>query len=504
MIPQNALSSWLSSDLLLEKIVDPVGQRLLEYQPNSQSNKWKEYIDKPVAFVHDFFTFPPGEGPAVYQEEALDKLITERRVSLRGPHGLGKTTLAAWCIIWFACTRPIDTKIPTTASAWRQLEKFLWPEIRKWYRLCNWQKWADLGGMTPEMFTLKMKVGEGCEAFALASDQAELIEGAHADNLLYIFDESKAIPPDTWDAAEGAFASGDAYWLAISTPGERGGRFFDIHRKAPGLEDWWTRHVKLADAIEAGRINAEWAEARRRQWGEDSPVYQARVLGEFPEQEADALISLVWVTDARERDLKPLGTPNVGVDIARFGTDDSAMFGRQGDVVMSAEVWHGNDTMQSAGRIKSKGWDANIDDIGVGSGVVDRLAEQKFTVKGINVGESAVDKDHFKNLRAELYWNLRLRLKEGEIDLSRIPQKMYDRLSGELTSIKYKYTSKGQIQIESKKEMKKRLKRSPDLADALMLAFAPSYKTELPDEQPEQPSKFMTDPVKDGKSRWKV
>ena len=475
----------------------------LKAQKSSQSNKWKTYHDKPVAFVHDFFEFPQGEGPTEYQKEALTHLIEKRRVSLRGPHGLGKTALAAWTILWFGATRPIDTKIPTTASAWRQLEKFLWPEIRKWHRLCDWDTWANMGGTVPEMFTLKMKVGEGCEAFALASDQAALIEGAHGANLLYVFDESKAIPVETWDAAEGAFATGDAYWLAVSTPGERGGRFFDIHRKAPGLEDWWARHIKLSEAVEAGRINADWAEARRRQWGEESPVYQARVLGEFPEQESDALISLAWITAAREQEIEPDGEPNVGVDIARFGTDDSVMFGRQGDVVMGAEVWHGNDTMYSAGRIKSQGWDANVDDIGVGSGVVDRLKEQKFTVTGINVGSSARDKEHFMNLRAELYWNLRIRFKDGKIDLSRISQAVYDRLSGELTSIKYKYTSKGQIKIEAKQEMKKRIGRSPDLADALMIAFAPSYKTDLPDDQPEQPSKFMTDQIDDGKSRWK-
>ena len=429
-----------------------------------------------MEFVHEFFAFLDDEGPSAYQEEAMSKLITERRVSLRGPHGLGKTALAAWVVLWFGATRPEDTKIPTTASAWRQLEKYLWPEIRKWHRMCDWNKWADMGGTVPEMLTLNMKTKTGCEAFALASDRAELIEGAHASNLLYVFDESKAIPPDTWDAVEGAFASGDAYWLAISTPGERGGRFFEIHRRAPGFEDWWVRHVTLKEAVAAGRINADWADARKKQWGENSPVYQARVLGEFPTQEEDALISLTWVTEARERELEPEGIPNVGCDIARFGTDDSSMIGRQGDVVLGAETWHGNDTMQTTGIIKNRGFKANVDVIGVGAGVVDRLKEQEFPVNGINVGESAIDKEHFANLRAELYWNLRERFKNGEIDLTRIDQIVYDRLSGELTSIKFKYTSKGQIQLEAKKDMKKRLGRSPDLADALVLAFAPEPK----------------------------
>lgn len=444
-------------------------------QQNLTDGPWQDYIDDPVGFAVRILR----ADPAPYQEEALIRLRDNRRASLRGPHGLGKTALSSWAILWFGTTRPIDTKIPTTASAWRQLEKFLWPEIKKWHREADWQAWAEMGGAVPEMFTLKMQIGAGCEAFALASDRAELIEGAHGTNLLYLFDESKAIPDATWDAAEGAFASGDAYWLAVSTPGDRSGRFYDIHRHAPGLEDWWARHVTLEEAIDAGRIRPEWADDRRKQWGEDSPVYQARVLGEFPDQSDDTLISLRWIEAARGRThLIATGEKRTGVDIARHGNDDSALFLRKGNIVMDADFWHGNDTMESVGRVKRYIMDhgvdfSSIDEIGVGAGVVDRLQEQKMSVAGVNVGEGATDKEHFRNLRAELYWNLRERFREGQISLSRLPSDVYERLSGELTSIRFKYTSKGQIQIESKDEMKKRLGRSPDFADALMLAFAP-------------------------------
>lgn len=431
-----------------------------------------------MAFVHDFFTFPPNENPAPYQEEALIKLQEIRRASLRGPHGLGKTALAAWAILWFGATRPIDTKIPTTASAWRQLDKFLWPEIRKWHRLCDWNKWADMGGMVPEMFTLKMKVGEECEAFALASDRAELIEGAHGANLLYVFDESKTIPIETWDSAEGAFATGDAYWLAVSTPGDRSGRFYDIHRKAPGLEDWWARHITLKEAIAAGRISEEWAEARLRQWGADSPVYQARVLGEFPIQSDYALVSLAWVEAARKRKLSPGNEKAIaGLDVAWTGTDDSSLFIRQGPVVLSGEFWHGHDLMDTTGRAKKTGLHVNVDSIGIGAGVYSRLRELKHSASPVNVAEKAYDTELFLNKRAELHWAMRERFENGEIDLSRISNLCYDRLVGELTSIKYVYTSAGKIKIESKADMKKRIGHSPDLSDGLMLAFAPTRRS---------------------------
>lgn len=450
---------------MLQPIEDSLNPKAL-----SLSNEWLDYVDDPVEFVEEIL----GGDPADYQEEALSKLVEERRVSLRGPHGLGKTALAAWAVLWFACTRPDDTKIPTTASAWRQLEKFLWPEIRKWARLADWGKWQSIGGIVPELFILKLKVGEGCEAFALASDNEELIEGAHGTNLLYVFDESKAIPHATWDAAEGAFATGDVYWLAISTPGDRGGRFYDIQRHAPGLEDWWVKHVALEEAIAAGRVHQDWADARKRQWGENSPIYQARVLGEFPEHSDDTLISLTWIEAARERKLSYKDHPQiVGVDIARYGSDDSAMIMRQGPVVLKGSWWHGNDTMQSAGKVKITNIKAKVDVVGIGSGVVDRLKEQDYPVEGINVGWAAIDKEHFANLKSELYWNLRIMFSADEIDLSQLSQTVYDRLSGELTSIKYDYTSKGQIRIEPKDKTRKRIGRSPDVADALCLAYCP-------------------------------
>ncbi|MCJ7822629.1 MAG: hypothetical protein MUQ26_06070, partial [Armatimonadetes bacterium] len=239
------------------------------------------YREDPALFAAECIAWAPDESPADYQLEILRELPRRRRVAVRGPHGLGKSGVAAWAILWFALTRDGlpdgDWKIVTTASAWRQLDHYLWPELRKWARRLDWSKL----GRGPfdertELLALSLPLARG-EAFAAASDKPDLIEGAHADRLLYVFDEAKAIPPATWDAAEGALASGDCYALAISTPVEPQGRFYDIHARKPGLEDWWVRHVTLEECIAAGRVNAEWAEQRRLQWGEGSAVYQNRV-----------------------------------------------------------------------------------------------------------------------------------------------------------------------------------------------------------------------------------
>ncbi len=177
----------------------------------------------------------PDEGPSDYQLEILRAVSEHRRGCVRGPHGLGKSAMAAWIVLWFALTRDgQDWKVVTTASVWRQLSVYLWPEIHKWSRRIRW----DVVGREPftadELLLLQLKLVTG-SANAVASDNHESIEGAHADQILYVFDESKAIPAAIFDAAEGAFSSGVAYAVAISTPGEPAGRFFEIQTRKPGF-----------------------------------------------------------------------------------------------------------------------------------------------------------------------------------------------------------------------------------------------------------------------------
>lgn len=444
------------------------------------------YRNDPVAFVHDCLRWTKtDQGPTLYQDEVLSAISKHRRVSVRGPHGLGKTALAAWAVLWFSLTRDgYDWKIPTTASAWRQLNKFLWPEIRKWARRIDWAK----VGREPfkehlELLDLSLKLDTG-EAFALASDNSALIEGAHAENLLYVFDESKEIKPDTWDSAEGAFSTGDVYWLAISTPGEPQGRFYDIQSRKPGYEDWWVRRITLEETIRAGRVSKQWASDRQRQWGEQSAVYQNRVLGEFAASDEDGVIPLSWIELANERWLawEEAGKPGqfscVGVDVARSGPDKTVQALRYGKVIAELRRTSKEDTMQTAGRVKgildAHGGSAIIDVIGIGAGVVDRLREQKYNVSPFNASERTDQNDRsgelgFSNLRSAAWWNLREML--DPINGEEIALPPDDLLTGDLTAPHWRVMSGGKIEIEGKDDIKKRLGRSTDDGDAVVQAF---------------------------------
>jgi len=440
-----------------------------------------KYRTDPIGFIRDCINFPKGESAADYQLEIAGKLEVEKRAAVRGPHGLGKTALAAWIVLWFALTRDgEDWKIPTTASAWRQLTKFLWPEIRLWSRRLDWEKI----GRSPlderlELLSLSIKLHSG-EAFALASDNSVMIEGAHAANLLYVFDESKAIPDETWDSAEGAFATGDVYWLAISTPGEPQGRFYDIHKRAPGYEDWWVRHITLDEAIKAGRVNKQWAEQRKRQWGETSAAYINRVLGEFATSAEDGVIPLAHIEAANERwyEWKENGKQGefvcISVDVGRGG--DKSVYAKRFDMAID-ELMRSNekDIMPVAGRTKGildkYGGYAVVDVIGIGAGVVDRLREQGYEVRPFNASEKTNKRDStgelgFTNKRSASWWNMREILSNDPIALP--PN---DKLTGDLTAPKWRVMSGGKIQIESKEDIKKRIKRSTDDGDAVVMAF---------------------------------
>lgn len=457
---------------------------LLRLRQRQAPNTFKvQYRNDPVAFVHDCIDWKD-EQPAPYQDEILELLAANRRVAARGPHGLGKSALASWAILWFALTRDgEDWKIPTTASAWRQLSRFLWPEIHKWARRLRWDK-IDRGPFNEnsELLSLNLKLKTG-EAFALASDNAALIEGAHAANLLYIFDESKTIPPPTWDSAEGAMSSGDCYWLAISTPGDPNGQFHDIHARRPGFEDWQVRHVRLEEAIEAGRISQEWAEQRKAQWGETSAVYQNRVLGEFAASEEDGVIPLAWIEAANQRWLEwveagrklPDLMTAVGVDVARSGKDKTVYALRYGWLISELRRTNREDTMQTAGRVAgildAHGGKAVVDVIGIGAGVFDRLREQKKKVIAFNAAEATAKRDKskelgFVNCRSAAWWAMREILETEPVALP--PD---DLLTGDLTAPTWRVVSGGKIQVESKDEIRKRIGRSTDDGDAVIQSF---------------------------------
>jgi hypothetical protein len=333
-----------------------------------------------------------------------------------------------------------------------------------------------------ELLQLQLNLKHG-RAFAVASNVPALIEGVHAEAVLYIFDESKSISDATFDAAEGAFSGpGEAFGLCASTPGEPVGRFYDIQQQKPGLKDWFPIHVNLSRAVAAGRVDPAWAEQCKLLWGPDSALYANRVLGEFHDSDEDGVIKVSWVEAAMKRweaNKDPLGHLDcVGVDVARSGADRTVMALRYGDRIQELRDRHHEDTTRTADRASAilkahPRARATVDDIGVGAGVTDRLRHLGHTVIAFCASERTDWRDHskelrFANTRAAAWWNLRERLDpalDGNIELPPIEELVTDLCAPHWQEVS------GRILIESKDDIRKRIHRSTDRADAVVQAF---------------------------------
>ena len=470
------------------------------------------YRDDRVAFAHDCF---PAYNKTItfYQDEILAAFDSgHRRVAVRGPHGLGKTFVAAIVIHHAVLTAEEDCKVPCTASAYRQLDKYLFPEVHKVAAQVAWsvigRQPYTRGRANAELLAQSIRLNDGIvEAFAVASDNHTSIEGAHAKKITYVFDEAKAIPVPMWDAAEGAFSTEglaqgeECRALAISTPGDPSGRFYDIHMHKPGYEDWWTKHVTLEDAIRAGRVSRQWAEQRALQWGENSAMYQNRVLGEFADDTEEGIIPRSWVMLAvsRYKEWELRGRPELfgkrqlGVDVARSGEDStvigvlnaSALVDIHGftklPTTSTAEkvrlLSSGNTVGFTNARSRSQGiYNVNIEmDGGLGAGVYDILKQANVpSLRPVTVGAGTSLRDKtgemkFANVRAAMWWKMREMLDPNNGYDIMLPDEPL--LIGDLITPKWTITKDATILIEGKDSLKKRLGRSTDYGDACCLAF---------------------------------
>lgn len=464
----------------------------------SDTTAQARYRYDPARFVAECFTFRPNEQPAPYQLDALNAFAEHKRVAVRGPHGLGKTALASWVVLWGVLTSD-DVKVVTTASAWRQLIEYLWPEIHKWYGRLRWDVIGRPALRRDQRLSLALKAGPSAAAFAVASKNATFIEGAHAQRVIYVFDEAKGIPALTWDAAEGAFSTagnagaGEAYALAISTPGAPSGRFYEISARRPGYEDWFPVHVTLEQAIRAGRLGQDWADARRRQWGETSSVYQNRVLGEFAAEDENSVIPLAWVEAAIERWHAWRALENkgpfigVGVDVARYGEDKTVLALMVGPAIATLRKFGKLSTMQTVGKVggvlRAYNGKAVVDVVGIGAGVVDRLREQNLgEIIAFSAGSRTDDLDRsgelgFVNMRSAAWWGLRESLDPANNPTLCLPPD--NELIGDLTTPRWRVLSGGRIAIETKDEIRKRINRSTDCGDAVIQIVWGAYRSEV-------------------------
>ena len=432
----------------------------------SAIKRWKT---DPVDFVNKMLHATPDQ----WQADMLNAVASgDRGVTVRSGHGVGKTSCLSWLALWWITVHH-DAKVVITAPTSAQLHDALLPELKSW-----------LNGSPKdykEMFTIRadrIELATDAQnnfisARTSRSEQPDALQGVHAEHVLLICDEASGVPESVYEAAGGSMSAHHATMVLAGNPVRTSGYFYDTHTRL--ADTWTTFHVSCLDS---GRVSEEYVNECKMRYGEASNSYRIRVLGEFPTGDDDTVISMELVQGAIQRDVAPTSFGHViwGVDVARFGSDASALCKRKGNAVLDPiKLWRGLDTMQLTGAIKDeyesaveKPQEFLVDAIGVGAGVADRISEMGLPAMAINVSESpAIGGETYLNLRAELWYKSKAWLEGRDV---RLPKD--ERLKSELTTLRYTYTSSGKIKIESKDELKKRGVLSPDAADAFVLTFA--------------------------------
>lgn len=446
-----------------------------------------QFYNDPLGFVKFIFRWGKGElkdhsGPDEWQttfltkvKEELDKrgvdgsLDTALRIAVASGHGVGKTAMVSWIILWFISTRP-KCQIVVTANTQAQLSTKTWRELNVWLRHSlnrHWWVWTA----TKLYHTLYPEIWFAA-AIPWSKDNAEAFAGTHAENVLILFDEASAIDEVIWDVIEGALTTKGSMFFCFGNPTRSSGKFHDcFHAQA---HRWITYKV---DSRKAKMANKNQIEEWIVDYGEDSDFARVRIKGEFPRQSATQFIPSDVVYEAIKR-YKTTGDyahhPVImGVDVARYGNDQTVIIKRQGYKVFPPQKYRLMDNMEVAGQVVSlyRGLPAGrtiicVDGAGNGSGVVDRLKQLGLPVIDVQSAEKPFDTRNYANKRAE-NWG---RMKDWLIAGGAIPPD--PDLEKQLTSLEYGLNRRLQVLLQSKEDIRRHGGVSPDIADALAFTFS--------------------------------
>lgn len=450
-------------------------------------NAIRYYANHPVEYVQDIV----GARPDEEQAKILNSLVHNQMTSVRSGHGIGKSAVEAWAVLWFMTTRPFP-KIPCTAPTQHQLFDILWAEVSKWRRnnpaLENDLIW------TKEKLYMK---GHPEEWFAVArtASKPDALQGFHAENILYIIDEASGVDDKIFEPVLGSMSTEGARLLMCGNPTQLSGFFYDSHNK--NRTAYQTFHI---DGRKSSRVDEDYVNMIINMYGEDSDVFRVRVAGDFPLSEDDVFIPLPLVEKSVQTEYHPRPDPitlSIGCDVARFG-DDATVIGYRIDEKVA--IWrkrHGQDTMKTADDLMELAMEleqrykptetipVKIDDSGVGGGVVDRLKQLKrlyphrfdyIDIFPVHFGQKIRHKfydDSTTYMMSVVKGLLQPYDEEGRRKPVEIILPDDDNLIAQLSCRKYAMTNNGKLRVESKEAMKKRGLSSPDEADCVLLICLP-------------------------------
>lgn len=443
-----------------------------------------EFRGDPLGFVLYAFDWGNNElkdfdGPEDWQVKVLgeirDGLKNVNEViqeAVASGHGVGKSCLVAWLILWALSTME-DTKVVVTANTENQLKTKTWPELAKWHRLFIASHWFKYEATSLHAIDKSHEKTWRADMIPWSEKNTEAFAGLHnkGKRILIIFDEASSIPDIIWEVTEGALTDKDTeiIWVAFGNPTRNTGRFADCFRKY--RHRWNAHHV---DSRTVRITNKDHIQKWIEDYGENSDFFKVRVRGEFPNQSDRQFISTDLIDAARGRHLREneynFAPVIIGVDPAWTGSDEFVIYLRQGLMSkMLGKYAKNDDDMEMAGYIAKFEDDYNADavfiDMGYGTGIASAGNSMGRTWRLVSFADASADPGCL-NKRMEI-WNLGKQwLKNG----GAIPDDPI--LCDQMASPEYTVRLDGKMVLESKDAMKKRHVESPNRPDALFLTFA--------------------------------
>jgi len=434
------------------------------------------------------------------QREILEALTQYDKVAVLGCNGSGKDWTSGRAILWWLGTH-YPAKVVVIGPTHRQVSDIVFRESRNGYQQAHY----PLGGRFLQQ-TSRYNIDNESFAIGFATNDAFNILGYHSPATLVIVTEAHNVDQDHIDAImrlqpKCILMTGNAFALS--------GAFFDAFNE--NRENWHTIRIAASDTpnviegreVVPGMITQEWVADRAEGWGIDSPEYIASVLAQFPDTLEDTLVARSDIMKAVELKIKPDRDETVilSCDVARYGQDHTVVYRRKGHRCRKILDVQGHDTQQVAGelgrlaeavgackehregsfaqarvdcaRCNMVDVEIIVDETGLGAGVLDRLKEQELrsgncSVYGFNGGEKADDNERYVNAVTEAWLELAKAIKAGMVDLDNNTN-----IISQLSSRRYKIQGDRRLALETKDDYKKRVKRSPDDADALAMAYSP-------------------------------
>lgn len=462
-------------------------------QAQERIARYRRLPNGPIEFVVEQF----GAEPDAWQRDALTAFADPRirRISLQACAGPGKSAILAWFAWYFLatqCTGPTGhPKGLVTSVTGQNLKDNLWSECAKWMgnseflkAAFTWSPSRIFANDHPSTWFLSPR---NWPKTGSADEQGATLSGLHSQNVLVLVDESGTIPSTVLRAGEQALANTIFGKIAqAGNPTSLDGMLYEAANKLrhlwhiiritgdPDDPHAWVHSPRVDKAIEGGQTPKQWAQQQIDTYGRDNPWVMSYILGQFPATSLNALLGIEDVEAAMRRHLDPSAyewaQKRLGVDVARFGDDRSVIFPRQGMAAFMPVTMRGATTTDIAARVAMAvaQWGSElqlIDDTGHwGHGVLDQLQTAGIASLGIQFHGKALN-PRYKNRRAEFWITMAEAVKKG-MALPNVPE-----LVAELTVPTYTFNN-GTFQLEEKDQIKKRLGRSPDLADALALTFA--------------------------------